>query len=69
MLKQSILDLTNTYLDVTAFLLDQEPGDDSHEGTCPPTVIENWVPPNHPVEVVEEPCREEKASILGNQAF
>ena len=64
MLKGSILNITNTYLDVTAFLLDQEPGDESLGGTRPPTVIENRGP-GELQEIQEEPCREEKASLLG----
>ena len=51
-LKESLQKLTNKYLDVTAFLLDQ-PG-------SPETL-----PPSKPTEVTEEPCVQETASILG----
>ena len=51
-LKESLQELTNKYLDVTAFLLDQ-PG-------SPETL-----PPPNPTEVIEEPCVQETASILG----
>ena len=60
-LKDALLGISNQYLNVIAFLLDQRTRPDSSDSSRPATVVEN----KDLEEVVEDPCVEEKASICG----